>query len=408
MPSINELWRKLSKPIYIGQRLEENLKVLKRLGVLVATLGTVMTWMNLVQHLGFVTFTTIVVFLCGVAIATCSGVLRKRRAAVYICMGLGIFLFTYYAISGANGGFAILWTMVVPLIVCYFVSVRFGILLSLYYEVLFIVLFYTPIREYMAVHYSQTFMNRFPILYFCGFVSTAIAMVQYHSGVRAEIESEQRIQAEVEHQTALATERTEQLQELTQEMIDTLASAIDTRDQYTIGHSHRVSIYASILAKSLGWREEEVESIRREGLLHDIGKIGIPDAVLNKPGTLTEEEVTLIRSHTIKGGDILAQSRMIHMASLVARHHHERWDGTGYPDRLQGEAIPLHARVVSIADAYDAMRSDRVYRQGLSQNEILREMERCRGTQFDPELLDTFLGLLRSGAIEELETSKTA
>ena len=156
------------------------------------------------------------------------------------------------------------------------------------------------------------------------------------------------------------------------------------------------------LARSLRWSEDEIQVLGVEGLLHDIGKIGVPDLVLNKPGRLTDEEFAVIKSHTTIGDEILNQSGSLQEAAQVARHHHERYDGRGYPDRLKGSEIPLHARTVAIADAYDAMRSDRIYRKGLPPETIRGEMIRGRGTQFDPELLDAFLRLMDTEILNEI------
>ena len=145
---------------------------------------------------------------------------------------------------------------------------------------------------------------------------------------------------------------------------------------------------------------EEVSELRMEALLHDTGKIGVPDQVLNKPGKLTDGEFDIIKSHTTIGDDILAESSELLGASDTARYHHERYDGKGYPTGLSGKNIPVHTRIVSIADAYDAMHSDRVYRKGLLTETIRAELVKGRGTQFDPEFLDAFLSLFDSGALD--------
>ena len=138
-------------------------------------------------------------------------------------------------------------------------------------------------------------------------------------------------------------------------------------------------------------------------MLHDIGKIGVPDNVLNKPDKLNEEEFSVIKSHAAIGGNILAESAELKEASNTARHHHERYDGKGYPDGLTAENIPAHARIVSIADAYDAMHSDRIYRKGLSREVVRKELEEGRGTQFDPAYLDAFMQLFESGELDKYD-----
>lgn len=176
-------------------------------------------------------------------------------------------------------------------------------------------------------------------------------------------------------------------------MLETLAGTIDAKDKYTNGHSMRVAIYSTLLAQALGWDEEAIEELRYEALLHDIGKIGVPDAILNKPSRLSDEEFSLIKSHTVVGADVLKNMVAVPNATEVARFHHERYDGKGYPNGISGEEIPLNARIVCIADSFDAMHSDRIYRKALHDDVIRTELINGRGTQFDPDLLDIFLSL---------------
>lgn len=185
------------------------------------------------------------------------------------------------------------------------------------------------------------------------------------------------------------------------QMLETLAKTIDAKDRYTNGHSMRVAAYSVKLATEMGMEAEEIETLKYEALLHDIGKIGIPDSVLNKPGKLSDEEFGIIKTHTTIGDGILKDMISIPGASRVARSHHERYDGKGYPDSISESNIPLNSRIVCIADAYDAMSSDRVYRKALSRERILEELTKGRGTQFDPELLDTFILLLQRNELAE-------
>lgn len=183
------------------------------------------------------------------------------------------------------------------------------------------------------------------------------------------------------------------------EIIQTLVAAIDAKDIYTKGHSTRVAEYSATLAKKLGWDEKRIDSVRYKALLHDVGKIGIPDRVLNKADRLTDEEFEIIKSHTIIGSEILQGVSSLSEMYIVARNHHERYDGKGYPDKKSGEDIPEEARLVGIVDAYDAMSSDRAYRKALSVDIIRAELNRGRGTQFDPNMTDAFIELLDEGAL---------
>lgn len=210
---------------------------------------------------------------------------------------------------------------------------------------------------------------------------------------------------EVRRQTAKAEQRRRRMEQMTLQAVRTLANTIDAKDAYTNGHSYRVAEYAVLLARELGWDEEGLEDLRHAALLHDVGKIGVPDSVLNKPGRLTNEEYNVIKSHALKGGEILECITAIAGADQIAKHHHERYDGTGYPDGLAGEEIPEGARIVAIADAYDAMNSRRIYRNRLSKSSIREELLKGRGTQFDPKALDVFVKMLDEGRVVIQEPS---
>lgn len=209
------------------------------------------------------------------------------------------------------------------------------------------------------------------------------------------------MQEEIQRQTEKAEKRRKEVELLSREIIQALATAIDAKDIYTKGHSSRVADYSAILAKHLGWSDAQVERLHYKALLHDVGKIGVPDRVLNKNGRLTDEEFAVIKSHTTIGAEILKPVSSLKTIYEVARYHHERYDGKGYPDGLAGEAIPAEARVVGIADSYDAMSSDRVYRKALPKEVIREELIKGRGTQFDPDMLNVFLSLFDDGLLDE-------
>ena len=196
---------------------------------------------------------------------------------------------------------------------------KYGIYLSIYYTVLFVLLFYSPLRSMVEGKYTEAFMNRFPLLYISMAAFTAIAMIQYHRSILLENEYTQRLNTEVEKQTRIARERADRLQQMSEEVVNMLAVAIDAKDRYTNGHSFRVAAYSVALAKRLRLPEEEIRTLRQEAMLHDIGKIGVPDAVLNKPGALTGEEFALIQSHAAIGGRILQRSASLLAAADVAR-----------------------------------------------------------------------------------------
>ncbi|MBQ7066780.1 MAG: diguanylate cyclase [Lachnospiraceae bacterium] len=201
-------------------------------------------------------------------------------------------------------------------------------------------------------------------------------------------------------------EKAVQIEKLSFEIISTIASVIEAKDSYTKGHSVRVAEYSALLAKELGWKESDVQNLKYIALLHDIGKVGIPDNVLNKPEKLTDREFNIIKSHTTIGGDILKEIETIDDVDSGAKYHHERYDGKGYPSGLVGDHIPAVARIICIADSYDAMNSKRVYRDRLPTDVIRNELVNGRGTQFDPDYLDVFVSLFDEGKLK-LEFSDT-
>ncbi len=172
-----------------------------------------------------------------------------------------------------------------------------------------------------------------------------------------------------------------------------LSTTIDAKDSYTHGHSERVALIARQLAEAAGLSAQTVERVYLSGLVHDVGKIGVPEAVLTKPGKLTDHEYELVKKHPEIGARILEGIRQMHDLIPGVLHHHESWDGRGYPHGLSGRDIPLFGRIIGLADAFDAMSSDRTYRNAMPMHKVLDEVRRCGGIQFDPELVDVFVGL---------------
>ena len=177
-------------------------------------------------------------------------------------------------------------------------------------------------------------------------------------------------------------------------IVKSLAAAIDAKDTYTNGHSVRVADYSAEIARRAGYDVSALQRIYITGLLHDVGKIGIPDAIINKNGKLDDEEYAIIKTHPEKGAAILSNIQDMPELSIGARWHHERFDGKGYPEGLMGEDIPEMARIIAVADAYDAMTSNRSYRKGLPQKVVRAEIEKGKGTQFDPIFAEIMLQMI--------------
>jgi putative nucleotidyltransferase with HDIG domain len=202
---------------------------------------------------------------------------------------------------------------------------------------------------------------------------------------------------------AVANARMEEKQHSTfVRTMESLATALEARDEYTRGHSQRVCEVSMLLGDRMGYSPEALEELRVGTVLHDIGKIGVPDAVLNKRGKLTEEEFEIMKSHTVTGYEICRPLMLSEGVLMIIRNHHEKLDGSGYPDGLKGGELPLSLRIVCVADAFDAMSSRRPYRGIMEQDEVLAELSRHAGTQFDPVVVESLKELLRLDRLREL------
>lgn len=197
----------------------------------------------------------------------------------------------------------------------------------------------------------------------------------------------------------------EQLERAYLDSIQTLRYTVEAKDPYTRGHSDRVAQYSVLIGKHLGLNDEDIKTLEIGGLFHDIGKIGVPDTILRKESKLTDDEYSEIKNHPSIGVHILSSATIFQNIIPIVKHHHEKYDGTGYPGKLKGEDIPYFARITALADTFDAMTSKRSYRDALSLDVVISEFERCRGTQFDPELDDVFLDILKNhyDEIEEIQ-----
>jgi len=203
-------------------------------------------------------------------------------------------------------------------------------------------------------------------------------------------------------QAALAIENVKLYESMKKDQISiirALSSTVDAKDHHTSGHSLKVSEYSQKIAESLGMSERDIENIKYAALLHDIGKIGIPDEIIKKPTRLTPEEFEIVRKHPVIGARIIKEIESLSPMVPIILHHHERFDGKGYPDGLKGEAIPIGARIVHAADAYDTMVSARAYKDMLPAELAVSELRKNAGTQFDPKVVETFITILRRSSV---------
>lgn len=233
----------------------------------------------------------------------------------------------------------------------------------------------------------------------CGYLVKPVKSPELVYEIRRVLDRRRLMNAAMHYTASLeqrVAEHARTLRIAQEELIHRLVMASMVRDDETGSHIKRIGLFSAVVAAAAQWPSELVDDIRLAAPMHDIGKIGIPDAILCKPGKLTPEEFEVMKTHTVIGANILrdSQTPMLRLAETIARSHHERWDGSGYPDGLAGKDIPEGARIVAIVDVYDALTHDRVYRPALPEAEALELIERGRGSHFDPELLDQFLSVL--------------
>lgn len=309
--------------------------------------------------------------------------LRKDAAATAFCvvLALGVMCATLWCV---NGVIMALWALFFPVVAIGICGIQFGGLISGVLAVYFVILFYTPVLQMAPAEYPAQLGCFYPVLY--GLVYTVVCAYSY-------LRQKQLLDKQYQEETlekAVMTEH-DHLMVMTTQTILSISNAVDARDAYTQRHSARVAEYSVLLAKTLGWDSQRLDQLYSIALLHDIGKIGISDSILNKHSALSPEEREVIKQHTVIGGEILKDLTLLPNASIGAVSHHERYDGTGYPYGLKGKQIPLEARIIGIADAFDAMNSSRIYRARIAPKRIIQELCDGRGRQFDPDLLDSFL-----------------
>lgn len=229
-----------------------------------------------------------------------------------------------------------------------------------------------------------------------GLLLMVIPMVLLRVSQKQYIDRTREIVTELREKNQILEKKSEEISELNEGLLLTLSEIIDLRDPYVLGHSKQVSHYATQIARLLGLNGKQIDLIRKAGLLHDIGKLGISMDILTKPGKLTSEEYEVIKEHAALGGDLIKNSPSLRQLSPIVRHHHEYYNGMGYPDRLAGSQISIEARIIAVADAIEAMTSDRPYRKALAQKVVMDELHRHSGSQFDPIVVKSALKMLES------------
>ncbi len=306
---------------------------------------------------------------------------------------------------GANAS-SWLWMMILPVMCCYFGGILWGGIFSCLIGILCTLVLYTPFQDYYLIgYYDTTSIMRFPFIF--GIETILAFLVQYEIGRYRVLQEKTSFT-----QKEMIQSGSDKIEQLTLHSILAIANAVDDKDPYMQKHSVRVAEYATKIAGQLNWSRDEIFNLYCDALLHDIGKIRVPEMILKKNGSLTDEERKVMQNHVTSGAEILEGLTMLTHASEVARYHHEWYNGKGYPEGLAGEDIPIEVRIITIADCYDAMTSDRAYRNDPGQFYAVEQLLAGSGKQFDPNLVEILINLLdngelakKSGIDEFLDTS---
>ncbi len=325
-----------------------------------------------------------------------------KKANFFLALGyiMSFVMEIIFLRTGGQNGFGIFWMCIITLFTFFSNQKRVFFIVNSAYLLLVILGFWSPLSRF-CYQFSDTVKIRFPLLYmieliFATIIKIRMTKVEYNRNLLFNnlIELQNSLQQQVEERTKELMQEKNNSEKLLLELTQALATTIDAKDKYTSGHSRRVAEYSKMLAAALGKDEKVMQEIYLFALLHDIGKIGIPDGIINKQDKLSEEEYEEIKKHPQIGYEILKSITTLPNLKIGVRWHHERMDGKGYPDGLKGEDIPEYARIISVADAYDAMTSNRSYRSALPQDVVRAEIQKHIGSQFAPEVAEKMLEII--------------
>ena len=373
---------------YTPKKKQQILSIVRRCMLAITLILAVAIPMFLIRNsyrLAMYTTAASILMLFCYGLTKLTGSLELGRALTGLLMTC---IYTLTFLFGPSDGFGANWMLLMPCLTMYLLGFSNGVIISLYFWGL--LFFCTKIPggyDILKYPYSDRFLSILFIILTVETVFSTICMYAYYKNQLKIKEMEEDLEKAV-------LEEHEKLADISLKTILVISNTVEAKDEYTSQHSHRVADFSCMIARKLGWSEEQIAHLRNIALLHDIGKISVPESVLNKPGKLTDEEYEQIKRHTTTGGEILHELTLIPHVDLGAEFHHERYDSRGYPSGLAGTDIPFEARIIGIADSFDAMRYRRIYRGECDPDYILGELNKGRGTQFDPELLDVFLEVI--------------
>ena len=311
------------------------------------------------------------------------------------------FLIIQYLLNGGNEGFGLTWVLIFPLLYLYMLDIGFFMGLAFANVLIIGIAFFTPLNQFIYQGWNGAYKTRFFLvltietIFATAFKFASSNTDKSRNDIMGELlDLQQTLQDKVRSRTAELLKAKKASDKFMIELSMSLAATIDAKDKYTSGHSKRVADYSKEIAKRLGKSDEELERIYLISLLHDIGKIGIPDEIINKQTKLTDEEFEVIKTHPEIGSDILKNIETIPEIRTGVRWHHERFDGNGYPDGLKASEIPEYAQIIAVADSYDAMTSNRSYRNLMSQATVRKEIEKGSGSQFSPAIASIMLTII--------------
>lgn len=339
-------------------------------------------------------------FFTAVFAVICLIVSLKSKDVIYAAVLFSIvanfilFPVMYFSSGGYHGGMP-LW-LLLSLVISWVIIRK---------RILYVIYLLSVVFQSACILYSQThpeIVVKFPSEHAAAIdVIQSLILVSLIFGIIIKYQNRayEKKKLELDEANAILEKANERI---TLQSMYTLAKTIDAKDRYTNGHSMRVARYSKMIAERMGMSDADIDDLYNMAMLHDIGKIGVPDEIINKPTSLSKEEYNIIKTHPSIGYDILSEMPELKHIGTGARWHHERYDGKGYPDGLEGDQIPLKARIICVADAYDAMTSNRSYRQYMPQDAVREQLENGKGTQFDPKIAQIMLDIMKEDTEYEL------
>lgn len=333
----------------------------------------------------------IISIIATIALSHYKDVYKVCRVVVVIFLILAVPI----SITGSNDGFTLLWYFLLPFITLVLLGMSFGLPVCIGFGMYVTAMFWTPLNIFLKYGHTNEYLFFYPIFYWLFFLLVFAMDIFYKLYQINQIDNEKNLEIEV-------NEAVSGNKKLMIDAVTTITKMLDEKDAYTQKHSNRVAKYSKLMAQKMGadrFSQEDIDNLYRTALLHDIGKIAIPDAILNKPAKLTNEEYDVMKKHTIWGGEILSGMEFLPQADMGALYHHERYDGKGYPYGIKSEDLPLMIRVISAADALDAMSSNRCYRKQCDRDYIIEEFRKGSGKQFDAEVANIVIDLIKEGEI---------